>query len=204
MDWKKYVREHLAPLRLGTERELEMADEMAQHLEAVYEDALAGGATEQEAYRRAIAHIKDWRLLECELVRAKRPTAAVWLTRYIGQESRTERLQSRGGTFMASVIQDTRYGIRMLLKSKVFAAAAVLSLAVGIGANTAVFSLINALMLRMLPVSSPQELVLFSLIQPERTSYTFSYPLYERLVKNNHSLYRSDCRQQREQHETDG
>ena len=89
---------------------------------------------------------------------------------------------------MGSVIQDTRYGIRMLLKSKVFAAAAVLSLAVGIGANTAVFSLINALMLRMLPVSSPHELVLFSLIQPDRTSYTFSYPLYDRLVKNNHSF----------------
>jgi predicted permease len=188
MDWKKYVREHLAPLRLGTERELEMADEMAQHLEAVYEDALADGATEQEAYRRAIAHIKDWRLLECELVRAKRPTVAVWLTRYIGQDSRTERLQTRKGAFMGSVIQDTRFGIRMLLKSKVFAAAAVLSLAVGIGANTAVFSLINALMLRMLPVSSPHELVLFSLIQPDRTSYTFSYPLYQRLVKNNHSF----------------
>jgi hypothetical protein len=40
MDWKKYVREHLPPLKLGTERELEMADEMAQHLEAVYDDAL--------------------------------------------------------------------------------------------------------------------------------------------------------------------
>ena len=66
MDWKKYVRDHLAPLRLGPERELEMVDEMAQHLEAVYEDAIADGATEQEAYQRATAHIKDWHLLECE------------------------------------------------------------------------------------------------------------------------------------------
>ena len=57
MDWKKYVRVHLAPLNLGTERELEMADEMAQHLEAVYEDAITNGATEEEACRRASAHI---------------------------------------------------------------------------------------------------------------------------------------------------
>ena len=48
-DWKKYVREHLAPLRLGVAREMEMADEMAQHLEAVYDDALDAGLTEQEA-----------------------------------------------------------------------------------------------------------------------------------------------------------
>ena len=63
-DWKHYVRQNLAPLKLGPERELEMVDEMAQHLEAVYEDALAAGATEHEAYKRAAAHIKDWRLLE--------------------------------------------------------------------------------------------------------------------------------------------
>ena len=70
MDWKKYVREHLPPLALEPERELEMADEMAQHLEAVYEDALRDGASEQEALTRATAHIKDWRLLECEIGRA--------------------------------------------------------------------------------------------------------------------------------------
>ncbi|MFY9558433.1 MAG: hypothetical protein WAV47_27365, partial [Blastocatellia bacterium] len=74
-DWKSYVRDHLSPLQLGPERESEMVDEMAQHLEEVYEDALAEGASEPDAFHRAASHIKDWRLLECELIRAKRPIA---------------------------------------------------------------------------------------------------------------------------------
>ena len=55
-DWKHYVRNNLPPLALGPEHELEMVDEMAQHLEAVYEDALAEGEAEQDALKRAISH----------------------------------------------------------------------------------------------------------------------------------------------------
>jgi hypothetical protein len=72
-DWKQYVRDNLPPLALGPERELEMVDELAQHLEAVYVDARAEGASEQDAFKRAKAHIKDWQVLESELIRSKRP-----------------------------------------------------------------------------------------------------------------------------------
>src|SRR5499426_991909 len=60
------------------------------------------------------------------------------------------------------VFQDLRFGARMLLKNRMFTLVAALSLALGIGANAAIFSLINALMLRSLPVKAPQELALFS------------------------------------------
>ena len=182
-DWKKYVRDHLEPLHLGPEREAEIIDEMAQHLEAAYDEALTAGASEPEAEKHAAAHIKDWRLLECELVRAQRPRGLPGM-RPVG----SHQLNDLGEIFIGSLLQDTRFAVRMLFKNKVFTAVAVLSLAVGIGANTAVFSLINALMLRMLPVQSPQELVLFSMISPQRSSYAFSYPLYKRLVLGQRSF----------------
>src|SRR6185295_14272888 len=155
--WKKYVHEHLGPLRLGPARELEMADEMAQHLEAVYDDALSAGATEQEAYQRAAAHIKDWRLLECELIRAKRPVTHTWVQRSLAAEARIESRYGTGGRVMGSIGQDLRYAVRMLLRSRAFTAIAVLSLALGIGANTALFSLIDAVLLKTLPVTKPNE-----------------------------------------------
>lgn len=89
------------------------------------------------------------------------------------------------------MIQDLRFGVRMLLKNKAFTAVAVLSLALGIGANTAIFSLINALMLRMLPVKDAQELVLFKVTSPNMPpggGYNSNYPLYEMFRDRNHSF----------------
>lgn len=71
---------------------------------------------------------------------------------------------------MENLFKDIRYGFRGLLKRKAFAAVAVLTLALGIGANTAIYTLVNAVLLRKLPVSNPQELVLFSDMTGEGTS----------------------------------
>src|SRR6266545_6663311 len=84
------------------------------------------------------------------------------------------------------MFQDLRYGARIMLKSKMFTLVAVLSLALGIGVNTAIFSLINALMLRMLPVKNAEELALFGRGEwatsinefPNRNWGSFSYPFY--------------------------
>src|SRR5258706_11929236 len=62
---------------------------------------------------------------------------------------------------MNSFWHDLRYGCRMLLKHKGFTTVAVLSLALGIGANTALFSVVDAVLLKTLPVSNPEQLVLF-------------------------------------------
>jgi predicted permease len=99
---------------------------------------------------------------------------------------------------MENFLKDVRYGFRGLLKRKGFAAIAVLTLALGIGANTAIFTLVNAVMLRSLPVEKPEELVLFSDTTGEGTSLEdsprtgvwqrFSYASYEYFRDHNQSF----------------
>jgi hypothetical protein len=137
-NWNQIVREHLAALRLPPEREVEIVEELALCFEAVYEDALAAGLSEAEAEARALRSY-DWRLLECELSRAERPAAARAL------QPSLEMIERKGGIRMGSFIQDLRFGARMLMKRPGVTLIAVVTLALGIGANTAIFSVADKL-----------------------------------------------------------
>jgi predicted permease len=104
-----------------------------------------------------------------------------------------DALQLQPQRWEDEMFQDIRYGVRMLLKQPGFALVAVLSLALGIGANTAIFSLVDALLLRSLPVQAPERLVLFGKAEsigitnsfPSRSWDLFSYPFYQALRQRN-------------------
>lgn len=94
----------------------------------------------------------------------------------------------KAGAFLDTLLLDIRYGMRMLRKYPSFALAAIVTLGLGIGANTAIFTLIDALALRSLPVPEPRELVYLEMdTQTGRNSY-FSYPIFERLQERATSL----------------
>src|ERR1700752_4110359 len=94
--------------------------------------------------------------------------------------------------------QDLRYALRTFRKSPVFVVVAVLSLAFGIGANTAIFTLVDQLLLRLLPVKDPKQLVLFwgrgNHYGSNNGQYKISYPMYEDFRDHNQVFSGMFCR----------
>ena len=146
-------------LRRGRlERELDA--ELRDHLERHVADLVAGGMTEAEARRRA--HLEFGGL----------------------DRAKEDCRDARGTRWLDDLVQDVRYGCRVLRKSPVFTAVAVASLALGIGANTAIFTLVDSLVLRALPVREPERLV-----RLQRGSWT--NPIWEQIRQRQHEVLES-------------
>jgi predicted permease len=155
----------LAGLLNKQRRERELAEELESHLQLHIEDNLRAGLTPVEARRQALIKLG-------------------------GIEQTKEIYRDRRGIpLVDTLVQDVRYGLRMLRKSPGFTAVAVLTLALGIGANTAIFTLIDALLLKRLPVREPDRLVALS--DPDKRdkeSGWYSYAEYVELRDHNDVL----------------
>lgn len=147
--------------RVGFNRELD--EEVCSHIQMHADDLERGGLPRKEAERRA-------RLA------------------FGGHERFKEECRDATGIrFIESLGQDLRFGLRMLRKSPAFTAVAIATLALGIGANTAIFSIVNALMLRSLRVQDPQQLVV---LQSNFTGSDneFTNPIWEGLRDHQQSF----------------
>lgn len=158
------ARSFLRNVLLARRVESELDEEVRSHLEMLTEENVRAGMPPQEARRAARIEIG-------------------------GVDQLKEQVhQIQTGNWLHSIASDCRYGIRQLRKNPGFAAVAILTLAIGIGANTALFSVVNGVLLNPLPYPHPEELVSLSQKLPPFGQFAISYPDFLDWARMNHTF----------------
>ncbi|MGA2132211.1 MAG: ABC transporter permease [Bryobacteraceae bacterium] len=186
-EWKELVRRQLVELRLRPEREAEIAEELAQHAEDRYKELKLSGVSDVEALRLTLNEVLDQKALARGLRDVERADVPEPVVLGAGAQ----------GHFLSGLGQDLRYGIRTMRKNAGFSAIAILALAIGIGANTAIFSVVNGVLLQPLAYPDSARLVNIYEASPDFGNTSVAYPNYLDWRRENHSFsdmgaYRSD------------
>ncbi len=145
-------------------RDLDLDEELRYHFDRRVTDSINAGMSTREAYESAQRSFGNFTL----------------------QKERTRDMDILG--WLESFMQDVRYGIRSLAKNPGFATVAILTLALGIGANTAIFSVVNGVLLKPLPFNHPEQIVRFEDMQPKLADAPLSAPEFIAYRDQNRTL----------------
>lgn len=146
--WAREVRTRLSSLRLSPTSETEIVEELSQHLDDRWRELMSGGASPDEATRLTLGEFRSGNVLAKHMAALRQAHAPPSITP-----------GAPTGHVLADLWQDLRYAARMSSKQPAFAATAVLTMALGIGATTAIFSVVYGVLLKPLPFHEPERLV---------------------------------------------
>jgi predicted permease len=156
--WFRVLSLRLKSLFHRQRAEAELDEELLFHIARLTEHNTAKGMSLQDAHYQALKAMEGY------------------------EQKKEECRDLRGLNWLESFARDIRYAVQMLRRNPVFTTVAIVSLALGIGANSAIFSLIDTLLLRPLPVSSPHQLRTIFLRLPERPQPFLSYSIFQSLA----------------------
>ncbi len=179
-EWREEIARRLSSLRLDSTRESDIIEELSQHLEDRYLELVSGGATDADARRDVLMELNYDDLLgqgRLGVVRETRQGLAA---------------PGKSGNLVANLWQDVRYAVRQFRRNPGFAAVAIITLALGIGASTAIFSVVYNVLLEPFPYKDARHIVFprvhGSTQTPDEGRQGFSSDELLEFARQNHSF----------------